>query len=106
MPDPNEDVSNGATAEMVAVPQPEEVPPPARLEENDLLVMSNLNLQLENQNLLLRNLDLQKAQVFAVCADIGRALEAKRIELSKKYGRPIRRDTVAPDGTFITPKKV
>jgi hypothetical protein len=82
-------------------------PPPmmAKLEPIDMLEMENLDLKIRNQQLVLQSLEHQKLQVVSAVGELAKALEAKRLELTKKYGTPIRRDTVAADGTLLAKTK-
>jgi hypothetical protein len=104
----HEEPVQNSTPAAAAMPEPvtdltvaPQAPPPARLEDVDILAMENLDLKIRNQQLTLRDLDNQRAVAVTALGELARALEMKRVELTKKYGRPVRRDTVTPDGVFI-----
>lgn len=109
---PGEEANSHPPAESAPEPTFERVPEPTlapaplplRLEEVDLLSMENLDLKIRNQQLMLQTLDHSRMSTTSNIVELTRLLETKRAELTKKYGRPVRRDTVTADGVFIPVK--
>ena len=94
--------------EVLAAPgreiSPPVAPPGQKIDEADRLAIENIFLRMQNSQLQLQNLEHKKNEVVMGMKELQTMMEAKREELSKKYGVVIGPKSLAPDGTIITPK--
>jgi hypothetical protein len=85
-----------------------EIAPPVapagqRIDEADRLALENIFLQMQNRQQLLQILDHQKNEVVMQMKDLQMQMEARRAELSKKYGVPIGPKSIDKNGILVAP---